>query len=56
MYSSDTLKVLKTLSRFKDVAYSGFVRQDGKLAVGGGEIPVVQVRAMEGREECEGGD
>ena len=37
IYSSSTHVVTKTLSRFKDVAYSGSFRADGKLLVAGGE-------------------
>ncbi|GFR40760.1 hypothetical protein Agub_g1372, partial [Astrephomene gubernaculifera] len=36
-------KVGRTLSRFRDIAYSGCFRSDGKLVVAGGQDGVVQV-------------
>lgn len=43
IYSSKTNEVKKTISRFKDVAYSATIRSDGTLMVAGGERPIVQV-------------
>ncbi|ELR15292.1 U3 small nucleolar RNA-associated protein 15 family protein [Acanthamoeba castellanii str. Neff] len=43
IYSSASHKPVKTLSRFRDVAYSASYRNDGKLLVAGGEVPVVQI-------------
>lgn len=40
---SKTCSVKKTITRFKDVAYSGSFRNDGKLVVGGCEDGVVRV-------------
>ena len=40
-----TCQVRRTISRFKDRAYSGCFRRDGKLLVAGGEDAVVQARA-----------
>eukprot|EP01116_Phalansterium_solitarium_P012419 TRINITY_DN28684_c0_g1_i1.p1 TRINITY_DN28684_c0_g1~~TRINITY_DN28684_c0_g1_i1.p1 ORF type:complete len:524 (+),score=16.89 TRINITY_DN28684_c0_g1_i1:42-1613(+) len=43
IYDPSTVEVQKTISRFKDVAYSGSYRSDGKLIVAGGEQPVVKL-------------
>eukprot|EP00741_Cyanophora_paradoxa_P016521 tig00020927_g15952.t1 len=43
IYNAITNGVHKTISKFKDVAYSGSFRQDGRLLVAGGEQPIVQV-------------
>ncbi len=43
VYDSRTLAVRRTIGRFKDMAYSGTFRSDGKLVVAGGEDGVVQV-------------
>jgi U3 small nucleolar RNA-associated protein 15 len=41
------LEEKRTISQFKDLAYSGTYRSDGKLIVAGEETGVVQVRCME---------
>jgi U3 small nucleolar RNA-associated protein 15 len=43
VYDGLTRQVRRTFSRFKDVAYSGCFRQDGKLLVAGGQNGIVQV-------------
>lgn len=43
IYDAHTRKPITTLSRFKDKAYSGTFRIDGKLLVAGGENGFVQV-------------
>ena len=43
IYSPHTNTVRKTISRFKDIAYSGTFRNDGKLLVAGGETGIIQV-------------
>ncbi len=43
VYDAHTRKPMTTLSRFKDKAYSGTFRIDGKLLVAGGESGIVQV-------------
>lgn len=43
IYAPRTQKVAKTISRFKDVARSGHIRQDGKLVVAGDDSGLVQV-------------
>ncbi|KAK9712599.1 U3 small nucleolar RNA-associated protein 15 [Basidiobolus ranarum] len=43
VYSSKTHSVKKTISRFKDTAYSGSFRNDGKLIVSGDGTGLVQV-------------
>lgn len=43
MYDGLTRQVRRTFSRFKDVAYSGTFRQDGRLLVAGGQNGIVQV-------------
>lgn len=37
VYSPTSLQIHKTISRFKEVAYSGSFRSDGKLLVAGGD-------------------
>ncbi|KAI5808055.1 WD40-repeat-containing domain protein [Peziza echinospora] len=49
IFSSKTRKVTKTISRFKDVAYSGHVRQDGKLLVAGDALGTIQVFDLNSR-------
>jgi U3 small nucleolar RNA-associated protein 15 len=44
IYAPRTQKVVKTVSRFKDVARSGQIRADGKLLVAGDDTGLVQVR------------
>ncbi|WOO82519.1 U3 small nucleolar RNA-associated protein 15 [Vanrija pseudolonga] len=43
VYAPKTGKVVKTVTRFKDVARSGEFRKDGKLMVAGGDDGLVQV-------------
>ncbi|KAI8992653.1 WD40-repeat-containing domain protein [Pilobolus umbonatus] len=43
VYSSKTHQPKKTISRFKDIAYSGSFRQDGKLIVAGDATGLVQM-------------
>lgn len=43
IYAPRTQKVTKTISRFKDVARSGSIRNDGKLVVAGDDSGLVQV-------------
>ncbi|TFK43490.1 Trp-Asp repeat-containing protein [Crucibulum laeve] len=43
IYAPRTQKVTKTISRFKDVARSGSIREDGKLVVAGDDSGLVQV-------------
>lgn len=43
IYDASTGRVKKQVSKFKDVAYSGSFRSDGKLMVAGGESGTVQV-------------
>jgi U3 small nucleolar RNA-associated protein 15 len=45
IYAPRTQKVLKTISRFKDVARSAHLRHDGRLLVAGDDTGLVQVRA-----------
>ncbi|RDB22693.1 U3 small nucleolar RNA-associated protein 15 [Hypsizygus marmoreus] len=43
IYAPRTQKITKTISRFKDVAHSGSIREDGKLVVAGDDSGLVQV-------------
>lgn len=43
IYAPRTQKITKTISRFKDVARSGSIREDGKLVVAGDDGGLVQV-------------
>ncbi|CAG8645358.1 9270_t:CDS:10, partial [Cetraspora pellucida] len=43
IYSSQTYKVKKTISRFNDIAYCGTIRNDGKLLVAGDATGLIQV-------------
>jgi U3 small nucleolar RNA-associated protein 15 len=43
IYAPRTQKVVKTISRFKDVARSGNIREDGKLLAAGDDSGLVQV-------------
>ncbi|KXN89626.1 U3 small nucleolar RNA-associated protein 15 [Leucoagaricus sp. SymC.cos] len=43
IYAPRTQKIIKTISRFKDVARSGHIRGDGKLVVAGDDSGLVQV-------------
>ncbi|KAF8621608.1 hypothetical protein AX15_007628 [Amanita polypyramis BW_CC] len=49
IYAPRTQKVVKTISRFKDVARSGNIREDGKLLVAGDDGGLVQVFDMNSR-------
>ena len=46
IFDAHTRRPLTTLSRFKDKAYSGTFRSDGRLLVAGGETGFVQVRHL----------
>ena len=46
VYSSATQKQLRQFTRFKDIAYSGSFRDDGKLLVAGGQDSIVQVASL----------
>jgi len=50
IFDPSTNEPRKTISRFKDVAYSGNYRSDGKLLVAGGEIPVVKLFDVTSKE------
>ncbi|XP_077864932.1 U3 small nucleolar RNA-associated protein 15 homolog [Saccoglossus kowalevskii] len=43
IYSPQTDEVVKTISRFKDTAYCGCFRNDGKLLIAGGEEGLVRL-------------
>jgi len=43
IYAPRTQSITKTISRFKDVARSGSIRQDGKLVVAGDDSGLIQV-------------
>jgi hypothetical protein len=43
VYSTASNQVKRNITRFKDVAYGGTLRDDGKLLLAGGEHPVVKV-------------
>lgn len=43
IYAPRTQKITKTISRFKDVARSGCIREDGKLLVAGDDSGLIQV-------------
>lgn len=43
IYSSKTHQPKKTISRFKDTAYSGTFRHDGKLVIAGDATGLVQI-------------
>jgi WD40 repeat protein len=43
IYDSVLRKIKKTITRFRDIAYSGSFRPDGQLVVAGGETGIVQV-------------
>lgn len=43
VFSSKTRTVSKTISRFKDIAYSGHIRSDGKIIVAGDATGLIQV-------------
>lgn len=43
LYDGLSRQVRRTFSRFKDTAYSGSIRADGRLLVAGGQNGIVQV-------------
>jgi len=43
IYAPRTQKIVKTISRFKDVARSGCIRSDGKLVVAGDDSGLIQI-------------
>ncbi|GJJ07566.1 hypothetical protein Clacol_001769 [Clathrus columnatus] len=43
IYAPRTQRIIKTISRFKDVARSGCIRDDGKLVVAGDDSGLIQV-------------
>lgn len=49
LYGRYSQEPIKTFSRFKDVAYCGTFRSDGKLLAAGGEDSVVQLFDISGR-------
>ena len=49
IFSSKTRKVSKTISRFKETAYSGTIRSDGRLLVAGDHSGLVQVFDLNSR-------
>lgn len=50
IYSSKTNRVVKTISKFKEIARSGSIRDDGKLIVASDDSGMVQVSVqMNGR-------
>ncbi|EJU06015.1 WD40 repeat-like protein [Dacryopinax primogenitus] len=49
VYAPRTQKVVKTISRFKDVARSGHIRGDGKLLVAGDDTGLIQLFDMSTR-------
>eukprot|EP00124_Ichthyophonus_hoferi_P003221 Ihof_evm3s267 gene=Ihof_evmTU3s267 len=49
LYSSNTNKVKRTVSRFKDVAHSGALRDDGQLLVAGDDTGLVQIFTVDSR-------
>ena len=49
IYAPVTNTVKRTLSRFRDLAYGGTFRDDGKLIVAGGANPVVQLFDVKSR-------
>jgi U3 small nucleolar RNA-associated protein 15 len=46
IYAPRTQKITKTIARFKDVARSGFIRDDGKLLVAGDDSGLIQVTSF----------
>ena len=43
LYSTQTRKLVKTISRFSDTAYSGELRPDGRVLAAGDETGIIQV-------------
>lgn len=52
IYAPRTQKLIKTISRFKDVARSGFIREDGKLVVAGDDSGLIQVTLPFEMKDC----
>jgi len=50
IYAPRTQKLTKTISRFKDVARSGCIREDGKLVVAGDDSGLIQVSTSRGSQ------
>jgi len=46
IYAPRTQKITKTIARFKDVARSGHIRDDGKLLVAGDDSGLIQVEPL----------
>jgi U3 small nucleolar RNA-associated protein 15 len=46
LYAPRSLKVVKTISRFKDVSRSGNIRADGKLIVAADDTGLIQVHSF----------
>lgn len=49
IYSNKTRKLLKTISRFSDVAHSGEIRRDGRILVAGDDTGRIQVFDVKSR-------
>jgi U3 small nucleolar RNA-associated protein 15 len=49
IYSSTSLQIHKTLSRFKELAYCGSFRSDGRLMVAGGDEGHIRLFDIQGR-------
>ena len=49
IYNSSSLQLHKTISRFKEVAYGGSFRDDGKLLIAGGDEGIVRLFDVEGK-------
>ncbi|KAJ8304128.1 hypothetical protein KUTeg_017711 [Tegillarca granosa] len=49
VYSPRSLQIVQTLSRFKDLAYGGCFRDDGKLIVAGGNEGSIRLFDVEGK-------
>lgn len=49
MYSTKTNQAEKTLSRFREVAYSGCFRGDGKLLIAGGDEACLRLFDVQGK-------
>uniref|UniRef100_A0A0D6RAL4 U3 small nucleolar RNA-associated protein 15 C-terminal domain-containing protein n=1 Tax=Araucaria cunninghamii TaxID=56994 RepID=A0A0D6RAL4_ARACU len=43
IYDGESCELKKTISKFKDVAYSGVFRSDGQIIAAGGETGIIQV-------------
>mmetsp|Transcript_14228 Transcript_14228/g.36374 ORF Transcript_14228/g.36374 Transcript_14228/m.36374 type:complete len:494 (+) Transcript_14228:67-1548(+) len=54
IYSPETSTIVKTIGRFKDVAYSGHYRDDGRVIVAGGETGIVQLFDTQSRSILRG--